>query len=93
MENCQNCGGEMKVSKRGKSYCANICWEKDDTKKEVPFSNNEFSPPKSNDKVQNLILKQVALKAAASFNSKNSEASADTVIFDAEVFYKYLLQE
>jgi hypothetical protein len=29
MKNCEYCGGEIKISKKGNEYCSNICWEKE----------------------------------------------------------------
>jgi hypothetical protein len=33
---CNKCGGDMKVSKAGKPYCAKLCWKKD-TPDDLPF--------------------------------------------------------
>ncbi len=29
MKRCEFCNGEIKISKKGNEYCANICWEKE----------------------------------------------------------------
>lgn len=26
-EKCQNCGGDMAISQKGKPYCKNLCWK------------------------------------------------------------------
>lgn len=50
---------------------------------------NQSTPPKKNDAVQEMIVKQSSLKAAVDFCDDN--CSIEDVIDNAEIFYKWVM--